>query len=40
MRAFDEMPYEEIAQSLGISLAAVKVKIHRARLALAGVRNA
>ena len=40
MRAFDEMPYEEIAQSLGISLAAVKVKIHRARLALAGVRDA
>jgi len=40
MRAFDETPYEEIAQSLGISLAAVKVKIHRARLALAGIRNA
>jgi RNA polymerase sigma-70 factor (ECF subfamily) len=40
MRAFDEMPYEEIARALGISLAAVKVKIHRARLALAGIRNA
>jgi RNA polymerase sigma-70 factor (ECF subfamily) len=40
MRAFDEMPYEEIAQSLGIPLATVKVKVHRARLALAGVRNA
>jgi RNA polymerase sigma-70 factor (ECF subfamily) len=40
MRAFDEMPYEEIAQALGISLAAVKVKIHRARLALADIRNA
>jgi RNA polymerase sigma-70 factor (ECF subfamily) len=39
MRAFDEMPYEEIARSLGISLAAVKVKIHRARLALADIRN-
>jgi RNA polymerase sigma-70 factor, ECF subfamily len=40
MRAFDEMPYEEIAQALGISLATVKVKIHRARLALGDIRNA
>ena len=40
MRAFDEMPYEEIARALGISLPAVKVKIHRARLALADIRNA
>src|SRR5580658_756671 len=40
MRAMDEMPYEEIARALGISLAAVKVKIHRARLALAGIRDA
>lgn len=40
MRAFDEMPYEEIARALGISLAAVKVKIHRARLAVAEIRNA
>jgi RNA polymerase sigma-70 factor (ECF subfamily) len=40
MRAFDEMPYEEIARALGISLAAAKVKVHRARLALAGIRNA
>jgi RNA polymerase sigma-70 factor (ECF subfamily) len=40
MRAFDEMPYEEIAQALGISLSAVKVKIHRARLALTNIRNA
>jgi RNA polymerase sigma-70 factor (ECF subfamily) len=39
MRAMDELPYEEIARALGISLAAVKVKIHRARLALAGIRN-
>jgi RNA polymerase sigma-70 factor (ECF subfamily) len=39
MRAFDEMPYEEIAQALGISLAAVKVKIHRARLTLGDIRN-
>jgi RNA polymerase sigma-70 factor (ECF subfamily) len=40
MRAVDGMAYEEIARALGISLAAVKVKIHRARLALAGIRNA
>jgi len=40
MHAVDGMPYEEIAQVLGISLAAVKVKIYRARLALAGIRNA
>ncbi len=39
MRAFDEMPYDEIARALGISLPAVKVKIHRARLALADIRN-
>ena len=40
MRAFEGMPYEEIARGLKISLAAVKVKIHRARLALADIRNA
>jgi RNA polymerase sigma-70 factor, ECF subfamily len=39
MRAFDEMPYDEIARAPGISLPAVKVKIHRARLALADIRN-
>jgi len=39
MRAEDEMPYDEIARSLGISLASVKVKIHRARLALARIRD-
>src|SRR5271166_3530686 len=39
MRAVDGMAYEEIARALGISLAAVKIKIHRARLALAGIRN-
>lgn len=32
---FEEMPYEEIAQHLRISLAKVKVDIHRARAALA-----
>lgn len=40
MRAADDMPYEEIARALGISLAAVKVKIHRARLALGDWRAA
>jgi len=40
MYAVDGMAYEEIARVLCISLAAVKVKIHRARLALAGVRDA
>lgn len=40
MRAFDEMPYEEIARALGISLASVKVKIHRARLTLGDIRKA
>lgn len=39
MRAMDEMPYEEIARVLGISLAAVKTRIHRARVALATIRE-
>jgi RNA polymerase sigma-70 factor (ECF subfamily) len=34
MSAFEGMPYAEIAQALGISLAAVKMKIHRSRLTL------
>ena len=34
MRALEELPYEEIALALGISIAAAKVKVHRARLAL------
>jgi RNA polymerase sigma-70 factor (ECF subfamily) len=38
MRAQQEMSYEEIARVLGISLAAVKIKIHRARLRLAEAR--
>jgi RNA polymerase sigma-70 factor (ECF subfamily) len=32
---FEDMSYEEIAQHLGVSLAKVKVDIHRARAALA-----
>ena len=39
MRALDGMPYEEIARALNISLSSAKVKIHRARLALAGIRQ-
>ncbi|SRR6266516_1400053 len=35
MRTQHEMSYEEIAASLNISLAAVKVRIHRAKLKLA-----
>jgi RNA polymerase sigma-70 factor (ECF subfamily) len=34
MSAFEGMPYAEIARALGISLAAVKMKIHRSRFAL------
>jgi RNA polymerase sigma-70 factor, ECF subfamily len=35
MRANGELPYEEIAAALGISVTAAKVKVHRARLKLA-----
>jgi RNA polymerase sigma-70 factor (ECF subfamily) len=35
MRALDGAAYEDIARALGISLAAAKVKVHRARLTLA-----
>jgi len=34
MSAFEGMPYADIARALGISLPAVKMKIHRSRLAL------
>ena len=40
LRAQEEWTYEEIAQATGLSLAAVKVKIHRARLRLAAWREA
>ena len=39
MRAEYDMPYEEIAAALGISVSAAKIKVHRARLALAGLRT-
>ena len=35
MRADEEMSYQQIADSLGLSLTAVKVRIHRARVKLA-----
>ena len=35
LRALHDMPYDEIARVLNISLAAAKVKVHRARLRLA-----
>ena len=38
MRALDELPYEEIARALQVSLSAAKVRVHRARLALADIR--
>jgi RNA polymerase sigma-70 factor (ECF subfamily) len=39
MRAQHELSYEEIAAVHGISVAAAKVKVHRARLKLAGLRS-
>ncbi len=38
MRAQQGLSYEEIALALGLSIAAVKVKVHRTRLKLAGAR--
>ena len=40
MRALDEMPYEEIAETLGIPLVTAKVKVYRARLRLMQTRQA
>ena len=40
MRALDEMPYEEIAETLGIPVASAKVKVYRARLKLMQSRQA
>jgi RNA polymerase sigma-70 factor (ECF subfamily) len=38
MRASHDLPYADIARSLKISVSSAKVKVHRARLALAGIR--
>jgi len=40
MRALDGMPYEEIAETLGITVVTAKVKVHRARLKLMQTRHA
>src|SRR5215469_3975660 len=40
MRALDEMPYEEIAEMLGIPVVTAKVKVYRARLKLMQTRQA
>jgi RNA polymerase sigma-70 factor (ECF subfamily) len=37
MRANDQLPYAQIADTLGLSLTAVKVKVHRARQKLARI---
>ena len=39
MRTDSAMPYEEIARTLGISVSAAKVKVHRSRLKLAAARR-
>ena len=39
MRADEGLSYEEIAIALGLPVATVKVKVHRARLRLAQIRN-
>lgn len=39
LRAQGEMPYEEIAAALGLSPAAARVRVHRARLKLAAARR-
>jgi RNA polymerase sigma-70 factor, ECF subfamily len=39
MRAFHGLPYEEIAAALEISPGSAKVKVHRARARLAGMRE-
>src|SRR5262252_7568803 len=40
MRTLDEMPYEEIAETLGIPVVTAKVKAYRARLKLMQTRQA
>ncbi|HTU35581.1 MAG TPA: RNA polymerase sigma factor [Candidatus Acidoferrum sp.] len=38
MRALDDMPYEEIAEALQITVTTAKVKVHRARVKLMEIR--
>jgi RNA polymerase sigma-70 factor (ECF subfamily) len=39
LRAFHGLAYDEIATALGLSVAAAKVKVHRARITLQNLRN-
>jgi RNA polymerase sigma-70 factor, ECF subfamily len=39
MRIEHDLPYDEIARALGLSLSAAKVKVHRARIKLASRRD-
>src|SRR5215470_929932 len=39
MRALDEMPYEEIAETLGIPVGTARLKVYRARLKLMQTRQ-
>ena len=39
MRALEDMPYDEIAAALDITVTTAKVKVHRARIRLMKVRN-
>jgi RNA polymerase sigma-70 factor (ECF subfamily) len=39
MRAEYDMPYQEIAAALGLSLSAARVKVHRARLKMVAFRD-
>ena len=39
MHVQDDMPYAEIAAALGLSVAAVKVKVHRSRIELLRLRD-
>ena len=40
LRTLDDMPYEAIAETMGISVVTAKVKVHRARLKLMHTRQA
>ncbi|MGH9729944.1 MAG: RNA polymerase sigma factor [Candidatus Acidiferrales bacterium] len=39
MRVLDDVPHEEIASVVGVSVTAAKVKVHRARAKLMAIRN-
>jgi RNA polymerase sigma-70 factor (ECF subfamily) len=39
MRVVDELPYEEIARALGLSPAAARVRVHRARRQMIALRD-